>query len=826
MNQYSETIGSFTRTGNYPLEANYVFESEEALKKFYQDPIAATTLHEGLLKIVKTETGQSLYWVVEGENGLEFVELINNLDIDNLEQQVKELIDKLNQEILDRQEADKEIWGTDDTSQIPEDLNNILKIATALKDFSSHLEEIYEELTQADQKLKEELKAVVGTEEDDIKAYLQTLNYSSLTDLSNTLNTFLNTIDSENESINTWAELQAFLDGYKDTDKLKDLLTTLIDDIMGDPLPTEQFRTLRGIEDFVRELQSKSQNTDANLQTELDQTQVGVGLSGDGSYNADRETYYLKEATSVMNALKILDSLIHDSLQEFVLEAANKDVVPLDIRETNNGYLIGASLLLSNNQGNQLIKKADGLYYNAHLLYEDGLVTLMINDSIVSQFNIGITSILDDGYYDSASEQIVLIFNKQDGTQQTTRIPVGSLIREWEPDNSWTSKVVEITRQEVVNGPDKVSADVRISEKAHNILQKDNNSLYVEGTSDAITYNDQTLTAVILDIQNKANTAASDLATEIADRKAEDSDIRNEITKQTSNLNTLIIQEQAARETADNEIKNLITTNSNKIDTVSKQVETVQSNLETEIQNRLDADQALRDDLERETDTLEQSIQTVRDSIASEKDRAEGVEKDIQSQLNNLTDNIVIEKQDIAEEGYAETYYLTVNGTQRGSKINVPQDKVLDTVTLKKVTEINTPYEGANIGDVYIEFVFKGGLPNKYLPVNQLLINYTNGNGIDIIGTTISAKVFVDDKYLTVDSDGIKSKGIDDAISKAIENKADINSPIFTGIPQIEISPDPTDASQRIPTTNWVIERIQEAYPVSPGSYWLKLENE
>ena len=36
-----------------------------------------------------------------------------------------------------------------------------------------------------------------------------------------------------------------------------------------------------------------------NLQTELDQTQVGVGLSGDGAYNPDKETYYLKDATSV-----------------------------------------------------------------------------------------------------------------------------------------------------------------------------------------------------------------------------------------------------------------------------------------------------------------------------------------------------------------------------------------------------------------------------------------------------------------------------------------------------------------------------------------------
>lgn len=75
MSQYSETIGSFTRTGNYPLEANYIFQSEEELKQFYSDPIQKATLHEGLFKIVKTENEQFLYWVVNGENGLEFKKL-------------------------------------------------------------------------------------------------------------------------------------------------------------------------------------------------------------------------------------------------------------------------------------------------------------------------------------------------------------------------------------------------------------------------------------------------------------------------------------------------------------------------------------------------------------------------------------------------------------------------------------------------------------------------------------------------------------------------------------------------------------------------------
>jgi len=66
MSQYSETMGSFIRTGNYPLEANYIFATEAELKEFYNDPINATTLHKGLFKIVENGGNgkQALYWVV------------------------------------------------------------------------------------------------------------------------------------------------------------------------------------------------------------------------------------------------------------------------------------------------------------------------------------------------------------------------------------------------------------------------------------------------------------------------------------------------------------------------------------------------------------------------------------------------------------------------------------------------------------------------------------------------------------------------------------------------------------------------------------------
>lgn len=81
MSQYSEVLGSFTRVGDFPLEANYIFNSEKQLKDFYSDELNKTVLHQGLLKVVAESDKQSLYWAV-----------LTNKDLDNPEYEFQPLI--------------------------------------------------------------------------------------------------------------------------------------------------------------------------------------------------------------------------------------------------------------------------------------------------------------------------------------------------------------------------------------------------------------------------------------------------------------------------------------------------------------------------------------------------------------------------------------------------------------------------------------------------------------------------------------------------------------------------------------------------------------
>ena len=95
MSKYSEVIGSFIRRGDYPLEADYIFASETALKEFYSDPVQYATLHKGLLKVVEDDgTGkQALYWVTKKQtnNDLEFTKLISGDIVSEITPKINEL---------------------------------------------------------------------------------------------------------------------------------------------------------------------------------------------------------------------------------------------------------------------------------------------------------------------------------------------------------------------------------------------------------------------------------------------------------------------------------------------------------------------------------------------------------------------------------------------------------------------------------------------------------------------------------------------------------------------------------------------------------------
>lgn len=182
------------------------------------------------------------------------------------------------------------------------------------------------------------------------------------------------------------------------------------------------------LRDILRDFKNSYESKLKSIQQELDLTQSGAGLNGDGSFDTlnMKNTTYLEGSNSIIEALKALD------------------------RELSN----------------------------------------VVADAFIK-----------DAYYDSGRESIIITFLTKQEKEKTVEINVANLIREWEPDNTHPSKVVELVREETYSsGPDKLSADVRISPQSNNILEKDGNSLLVRGTADNITLGEHTLKEVIADI--------------------------------------------------------------------------------------------------------------------------------------------------------------------------------------------------------------------------------------------------------------------------------------------------------------------------------------
>lgn len=109
----------------------------------------------------------------------------------------------------------------------------------------------------------------------------------------------------------------------------------------------------------------------------------------------------------------------------------------------------------------------------------------------------------------------------------------------------------------------------------------------------------------------------------------------------------------------------------------------------------------------------------------------------------------VIEKLGTAENGYAASYQLKKDGELAGVTINIPKDMVVSEGSVKTVEQENTPYEGAQIGDVYIDLVIANAdSSHLYIPANKLVDEYTGSTYITV----------EEDRSISLNYDGLKSK--------------------------------------------------------------------
>lgn len=132
------------------------------------------------------------------------------------------------------------------------------------------------------------------------------------------------------------------------------------------------------------------------------------------------------------------------------------------------------------------------------------------------------------------------------------------------------------------------------------------------------------------------------------------------------------------------------------------------------------------------TDTLDLSVFQTASEVAQA----------IAAAISSIPD-YTIEKLASAETGYSSSYVLKRGGTQVGATINIPKDMVVSNGEVKTVTTANVPYQGAVVGDKYIDLTIANTSQNHiYIPVKDLVDVYVASNGIHITQSNeISVKI-------------------------------------------------------------------------------------
>ena len=217
-----------------------------------------------------------------------------------------------------------------------------------------------------------------------------------------------------------------------------------------------------------------------------------------------------------------------------------------------------------------------------------------------------------------------------------------------------------------------------------------------------------------IDDEVEARSAA--IATEIANRVAEDVAIR-----------TALETESVDRQLAD---------------------ETLQSNIDKETADRKKAESVLQANIDTEASIREANDTLLQENIDAEAAAREEADDNLQEQILDVPVYSIIK--DPVPDTYFAVYHLTKQVRDGeiinvGDPITINKDYLVNSADLAVVTTEDVPYDGAQIGDKYIDFVINtkenpsGSTQSHiYLPVNDLVDVYTAGTGIKIVNNQIN----------------------------------------------------------------------------------------
>lgn len=343
------------------------------------------------------------------------------------------------------------------------------------------------------------------------------------------------------------------------------------------------------------------------------------------------------------------------------------DGIADNIKYLKNGKVITVKQALdevdcnvSTHDGNIIYRKEDGIFANVELEYITARNVLKFTktnkdgDVDIQELTLNNITFLEKIYYDSLTEELVILYKDATGETKELRVPVSSLFEEWEVDN--TNHTVTLTKSEhQTAGKDKLSADVNIASTADNILRVVNHGLHVKGTSDNIKHNGSTVKDA-LDLLNGAEDTEGSVRNlikkEADERKASDESILSKVLANETAISenkSAIIAEVSRATSEEKRIEDKFDAAISKQGTVNTQItsaiEKLQNDLNSEVSRSTEKDSQLERDLNTEITRAKGEEQRIEGIVNSLKESSESKDSELSASISSLEGKLTAEQE-------------------------------------------------------------------------------------------------------------------------------------------------------------------------------------
>ena len=293
------------------------------------------------------------------------------------------------------------------------------------------------------------------------------------------------------------------------------------------------------------------------------------------------------------------------------LIADETDSVKLIKSKDDNGTELAANVKLDSSTTNIIKITGNGLTADVEMTYSQATNTITFNNGLTTQeFQLAGASLIEDGFYDSTTRQIVLITRLSDGSTKEIRINADALIHTLKVDNG-TQNPIKLAKTTDAEGVDVLSARLDISTESHNLILNNNGTLYASNEAKNMTGlwggEEKSLQWIVSQIEN-ASGSIDDVESDVNDLKNDMADAKRDITSLQSELTT--VSNKVTQNTVD------IATNRGSIDTLTTQV----SDLNSRVTNLTNDFNELKDNVEAYEDrisTLETDMTNVKSNVAT-----------------------------------------------------------------------------------------------------------------------------------------------------------------------------------------------------------------